>query len=134
TASLTCPRANTPIQRRFDRGRRRGPRAHAASRRLMKQPDHPTALPAREAYRLWAPRYDAENAVTLLEDRAAAELTPPLAGRALPDAGCGTGRRLAGADGARLAVGVDLVPAMLAAGRARRPAGPPLAAADVTAL
>lgn len=100
----------------------------------MKQPDHPTALPAREAYRLWAPRYEAENAVTLLEDRAAGTLTPPLAGRALLDAGCGTGRRLVGVSGARLVVGVDLVPAMLAAGRARRPTGPPLAAADVTAL
>jgi len=91
-------------------------------------------LPARDAYRLWAPRYDAENAVTVLEDRAVGELTPPLAGRALLDAGCGTGRRIAGVNGARLVVGVDLVPAMLAAGRALRPAGPPLVAGDVTAL
>jgi len=35
---------------------------------------------------------------------------------------------------ARRAVGVDLVPEMLQAGRARRPAGPPLVAGDVTAL
>ncbi len=100
----------------------------------MNQPDHSTALPARDAYRLWAPRSDAENAVPVLEPRAAGELTPPLAGRALLDAGCGTGRRLADVNGARLVVGVDLVPAMLAAGRLHRPAGPPLAAADVTAL
>ncbi|HEX7091717.1 MAG TPA: class I SAM-dependent methyltransferase [Longimicrobiales bacterium] len=97
---------------------------------------HPP-LPAREAYRLWAPHYEAENAVTFLEDQAARRLTPPLAGLALLDAGCGTGRRLAGLDPSaspRLAIGLDLVPAMLAAGRARRPVGPPLAAADVTAL
>lgn len=100
----------------------------------MKQPDPTPVLPAREAYRLWAPRYEAENAVTLIEDRVATELTPPLDGRALLDAGCGTGRRLVRAAGARLVVGIDLVPAMLAAGRALRPPGPPLAAADVTAL
>lgn len=94
----------------------------------------PRALPARDAYRLWAPRYEAENAVTLLEDRTVAELTPPADGRALLDAGCGTARRLQPRAGAGLALGVDLVPEMLAAGRALRPAGPPLVAADVTAL
>ncbi|HEX6939819.1 MAG TPA: class I SAM-dependent methyltransferase [Longimicrobiales bacterium] len=91
-------------------------------------------LPARDAYRLWAPSYDAENAVTRLEDRAVAALSPALAGRALLDAGCGTGRRLDRRAGAVLAVGVDLVPAMLAAGRAARPDGPPLVAGDVIAL
>jgi len=94
----------------------------------------PFPLPARDAYRLWAPCYEVENAVTVLEDRAARDLTPPLVGRALLDAGCGTGRRIAGVQGAGLVVGVDLVPGMLATGRARRPAGPLLAAADVTAL
>lgn len=56
-------------------------------------------LPPAEAYRLWAPQYDAENAVTWLEDVAARELTPPLGGARLLDAGCGTARRLRWAAG-----------------------------------
>lgn len=74
-----------------------------------------TALAARDAYRLWAPTYGEENAVSWLENRLAAEMTPPLAGLRLLDAGCGTGRRLHGT-GASRAVGVDLSPEMLAAG------------------
>ncbi|HEX7120126.1 MAG TPA: class I SAM-dependent methyltransferase [Longimicrobiales bacterium] len=91
-------------------------------------------LPARDAYPLWAPQYDAENAVTTLEDHAVGELSPPPAGRALLDAGCGTGRRLPRPSDGGLAVGVDLVPEMLAAGRASRPGGPPLVAGDATSL
>ncbi|HEX2092273.1 MAG TPA: class I SAM-dependent methyltransferase [Longimicrobiaceae bacterium] len=71
-----------------------------------------STLPAREAYRLWAPRYEPETAVSFLEDRLVAAVGPPPAGRRLLDAGCGTGRRLRGA-GAALAVGVDLTPEML---------------------
>jgi malonyl-CoA O-methyltransferase len=89
-----------------------------------------SALPAREAYRLWAPRYREETAVTSLDDRLVRALTPPLAGRRLLDVGCGTGRRLAGT-GAALAVGVDLSLEMLAAGR---DAGHLLAAADLRRL
>jgi malonyl-CoA O-methyltransferase len=74
-----------------------------------------TALPARDAYRLWAPTYVAETAITALECRLVDALTPPLDGRRLLDAGCGTGRRLR-ATGAASAVGVDLSPEMLAAG------------------
>jgi malonyl-CoA O-methyltransferase len=74
-----------------------------------------TALAARDAYRLWAPTYGEENAVSWLENRLAAEMTPPLAGLRLLDAGCGTGRRLRGTEASR-AVGVDLSPEMLAAG------------------
>lgn len=73
-----------------------------------------TALAARDAYRLWAPTYGEENAVSWLENELAAEMTPPLAGLRLLDAGCGTGRRLRGTDAAR-AVGVDFSPEMLAA-------------------
>lgn len=71
-------------------------------------------LPVRAAYRLWAPQYHTENAVTALEDELVQRLTPDLEGRALLDAGCGTGRRLP--PDAALAVGADLVLDMLAAG------------------
>lgn len=73
------------------------------------------ALPARDAYRLWAPTYGEENAFSWLENRLVAEMTPPLAGLRLLDAGCGTGRRLRGTAACR-AVGIDLSPEMLAAG------------------
>jgi malonyl-CoA O-methyltransferase len=88
-----------------------------------------TTLTPREAYRLWAPRYEPETAVSFLDDALVQRLTPPLAGLRLLDAGCGTGRRMHGA-GAALAAGVDLTPEMLAA------AGDVdgLAAADVRAL
>ena len=92
--------------------------------------DTPASLPARDAYRIWADRYE-ETVVSALENRAVAGLTPPLKGRALLDAGCGTGRRLpSSALGLRRTVGVDLVPAMLgrASERAARSAG------DVRAL
>jgi malonyl-CoA O-methyltransferase len=81
-------------------------------------------LPARQAYRLWAPRYHSETAVSALERRAVDEATPALAGRALLDAGCGTGRRLDRPDlaGARLIVGIDLVFDMIRAGARPRPA------------
>lgn len=76
-----------------------------------------TALPVREAYRLWAPRFDEETAVSALEARVADGITPPVAGRSLLDAGCGTGRRLpAPGTGWRRAVGMDLVPEMLTTG------------------
>lgn len=88
-------------------------------------------LPAAEAYRLWAPTYDAENAVTALEDSTARAMTPDLQGRSLLDVGCGTARRLRAILQPQLAVGVDLVFDMLAAGRS---ATPLLVAADVRAL
>jgi malonyl-CoA O-methyltransferase len=74
-----------------------------------------TVLSAREGYRLWAPSYADETAISFLESELAAALTPPLEGRRLLDAGCGTGRRLRGT-GAALAIGVDLSPEMLACG------------------
>jgi malonyl-CoA O-methyltransferase len=76
------------------------------------------ALSPREAYRLWAPAYCAETAVSRLEDDLVRSLTPPLRGKRLLDAGCGTGRRLLGT-GALDVVGVDLCPEMLDAGVGR---------------
>lgn len=94
-----------------------------------------SALAPREAYRLWAPSYGAENAVTHLEQRLVGELGPSPAALSLLDAGCGTGRRLVGT-GARRAVGVELSPEMLAAGRAEHAFGAEvqLQVGDVRAL
>lgn len=95
----------------------------------------PPPLAPREAYRLWAPVYEAETAVSFVDDRLVAALTPPLRGLRLLDAGCGTGRRLRGAAGAAGVAGADLTWEMLARGRATRDAAPAqLAAADVRAL
>ena len=77
--------------------------------------DPVTALSAREGYRLWATTYASETAVSHLETKLVAALTPPLHGLRLLDAGCGTGRRLRNC-GAAAAVGVDLCPEMLSAG------------------
>ncbi|MDB5673187.1 MAG: Methyltransferase type 11 [Sphingomonas bacterium] len=92
-----------------------------------------TALPARDAYRLWAPTYVAETAITALECGLVDALTPPLHGRHLLDAGCGTGRRLLGS-GAASAVGVDLSPEMLDAGDAAGDPSISLLVGDVRAL
>lgn len=74
-----------------------------------------TALGVREAYRLWAPTYAAETAVSAIEADLVDALTPDLSQARLLDAGCGEGRRLLRA-GAASAVGVDLSPEMLRAG------------------
>lgn len=91
-------------------------------------------LPPREAYRLWAPVYEAETAISFVDDRLVAALTPPLAGKRLLDAGCGTGRRLRQVADAELVAGADLTWEMLASGRAAEGVQPWLAAADVRAL
>ena len=80
------------------------------------------ALAASEAYPLWAPTYSDETAISFLEDRLVRVLTPPLAGRRLLDAGCGTGRRIRGTNAAA-AVGLEPCREMLAAGIAAD--GPP---------
>jgi malonyl-CoA O-methyltransferase len=74
-----------------------------------------TALDVREAYRLWAPTYAAETAISAIDAELVDALTPDLAYARLLDAGCGEGRRLRDA-GAAWAVGVDLSPEMLQAG------------------
>ncbi|HUE79353.1 MAG TPA: methyltransferase domain-containing protein [Sphingomicrobium sp.] len=71
-----------------------------------------TALSTHEAYRLWAPAYSDETAISQLEDQLVRGLTPCLDGLRLLDAGCGTGRRLVGC-GAAEAVGVDISADML---------------------
>ena len=88
-----------------------------------------SALSPAEAYRLWAPRYAAETAVSRLEDDTVVSLGPAADSARLLDVGCGTARRLR-RSGAALAVGVDLTPAMLA----QAEGGSPLAAADARAL
>jgi malonyl-CoA O-methyltransferase len=74
-----------------------------------------TALKASEAYRLWAPTYSGETAISFLEDKLVREMTPPLAGLRLLDVGCGTGRRVR-ESGAATAVGLEPCREMLAAG------------------
>ncbi len=84
----------------------------------------PDPLPVREAYRLWAPRYDSEESpITTLDDDAVRALSSPLTGCAVLDAACGTGRRTLDAlrQRPRDVVGVDLVREMLAVGRSRSP-------------
>lgn len=76
------------------------------------------ALNASAGYRLWAPSYSDETAITYLEDRLVSAITPPLGGLRLLDAGCGTGRRLRDA-GAGMSAGLDASSEMLAAGVAR---------------
>ncbi|HEY3637188.1 MAG TPA: class I SAM-dependent methyltransferase [Rhizomicrobium sp.] len=85
-------------------------------------------LEAGEAYRLWAPTYSEETVISFLDDELAHELSPPLEGKRLLDAGCGTGRRLVG-NGAALSVGVDLSREMLTSGSMRS-----VAVADVCNL
>ena len=93
-----------------------------------------TVLAPREAYRLWAPSYEAGNAITHLEQGLVARLGPAPAGLRLLDAGCGTGSRMTDA-GAKRAVGVDLSPEMLALGRADPAlAGVELVEGDLRAL
>jgi malonyl-CoA O-methyltransferase len=73
------------------------------------------ALAPRDAYRLWAPTYHRETAISFLDEKLTIELSPDCAGKRLLDAGCGVGRRL---PANTFAVGVDLSEHMLAAGGA----------------
>jgi malonyl-CoA O-methyltransferase len=85
-------------------------------------------LAADRAYRLWAPSYNEETAISLLDQELATELSPPIAGKRLLDAGCGTGRRLMGLN-ATLAVGADICREMLTTGGQRC-----VAVADIRSL
>ena len=84
---------------------------------------------AREGYRLWAPSYAEETAVSALEDAEVRALGVAVTGVRLLDVGCGVGRRL-WRSRASLGVGVDLVPEMLRVTTIRFAC----AAADVRAL
>jgi malonyl-CoA O-methyltransferase len=86
-------------------------------------------LTAREGYRLWAPRYESETAISALEDLTVRSLSVETAGKTLLDVGCGTTRRLRDSDAA-VRIGLDLSPDMLAA---REPAGD-VVAGDALAL
>ena len=87
-----------------------------------------------DAYAAWAPTYPpyAHNSLMDVEQTAVLELLPPVSGRTVLDAGCGTGRymRLLTALGARV-VGVDLSAAMASRAHALNLA---VALADMAAL
>ena len=87
-----------------------------------------SVLTPRQAYRLWAPTYNGENAVCIVENQLVSDLTPPVRAKRLLDVGCGVGLRLKGCN-ADVAIGVDASPEMLAAAK---PAT--VAAADVLSL
>jgi len=82
-----------------------------------------TVLPPPEAYRLWAPTYAAETAISTLDEQLADTMLRGLRRGSLLDAGCGVGRRLEGG------IGVDASPEMLLAG-----GRPNVVAADIRAL
>lgn len=73
-------------------------------------------IDARQGYRLWAPAYSVETATSFLEEELAEQMLRGLPLDKLLDAGCGTGRRIAGIPGA---TGMDASPEMLAAGAVR---------------
>jgi malonyl-CoA O-methyltransferase len=85
-----------------------------------------SVLAVRDAYRLWAPTYAAETATSFLDEQLAREMLYDLPCERLLDAGCGTGRRLAGMDEA---IGVDASAEMVAAG-----GGANLIVAEIRAL
>ena len=68
-----------------------------------------TVLPPREAYRLWAPTYATETAISALDEQLANIMLRNLPRAGLLDAGCGVGRRLENG------IGVDASPEMLIA-------------------
>lgn len=90
-------------------------------------------LSVEAAYSLWAPNYEVENPITTLDEEAVAALSPDPRGLRMLDVGCGTGRRLPSSNVPGIAVGVDLVPAMLAQGKRQHP-GRRLAAANALRL
>jgi malonyl-CoA O-methyltransferase len=72
-------------------------------------------LTAQEGYRLWAPSYAQETAISHLEHQIATAMMPPLDGVRLVDVGCGIGRRML-ATGALSVTGIDPSREMLDAG------------------
>ncbi|MFM7344139.1 MAG: class I SAM-dependent DNA methyltransferase [Tagaea sp.] len=81
-------------------------------------------LTVRDAYDLWAESYDAQdNPMVLGATQILAHRLPDLAGQAVVEFGCGTGRNLLALTqaGAARVAGVDLSPGMLAQARVRVP-------------
>src|SRR5690242_16280159 len=105
---------------------------------LLSCSGNPRLLPAREAYRLWAPTYDGEaNPLLALEERVLGPLLlPAVAGRDVVDLGCGTGRWLLRvlAAGARSAIGLDQSAEMLARAASKPDLSERLAQADCADL
>jgi malonyl-CoA O-methyltransferase len=87
------------------------------------------AISARDGYRLWAPSYSSETAISHLENLLVADLGVTTEWRDLLDVGCGTARRLDDTD-ASLAIGVDLTFEMLAGASREHP----VSVADLRAL
>jgi SAM-dependent methyltransferase len=88
-----------------------------ALRRMLHRFDAPPTLASVDAYALWAVNYPPvpHNALMEIEQTAMLALVPSLSGLRVLDLACGTGRygALAGAQGARLVVGLDSSPDML---------------------
>jgi malonyl-CoA O-methyltransferase len=87
-----------------------------------------------DAYAAWAPTYPphAHNALMEAEQTAMLELLPPVSGRAVLDAGCGSGRymRLLAALGARV-IGLDVSQSMVSRAQSLRL---PVVLGDMAAL
>ena len=83
-------------------------------------------LEVREAYRLWAPTYETETVTSSLDEDLSRTMLRGLPQTRLLDAGCGIGRRIQNIPNA---VGMDLSPEMLAAGRVRN-----VVAGDIRAM
>jgi malonyl-CoA O-methyltransferase len=83
-------------------------------------------LGVREAYRLWAPTYETETVTSSLDEDLSRTMLRGLPQTRLLDAGCGIGRRIQNIPNA---VGMDLSPEMLAAGRVRN-----VVAGDIRAM
>jgi malonyl-CoA O-methyltransferase len=85
-----------------------------------------------EGYAGWAPTYERETVISLLDEALVSAMTPPLGGRRLLDVGCGTGRRMVSADAAS-ATGVEPSREMIAAGALHRLGRPDLTVLQGTA-
>ena len=81
-----------------------------------RRPPRLEEINVRDAYRLWAPTYADETATSTLDEELAHQMLRDVPHTRLLDAGCGIGRRIREIPGA---IGIDLSPDMLAAGRAR---------------
>jgi cytosine/adenosine deaminase-related metal-dependent hydrolase/ubiquinone/menaquinone biosynthesis C-methylase UbiE len=91
-------------------------------RAKMPAPPPTPLLNGKQAYRRWAHVYDTEqNPLLRLEERYLEILLPDLAGRAVLDLGCGTGRWLErfASQNTKNLVGVDSSPEMIAIARKR---------------